>query len=72
MQKITQAEVTVLWDNGSTLSFITFKLAKKLGLQGRKVNLSIQTVGGQTTSVESCQYCVNLIDLSGQRLEIEV
>ena len=72
MPKITQVEVTALWDNGSTLSFITFKLAEKLRLQGKKANLSIQTVGGQTTSVESYQYSVNMIDLSGQRVEIEV
>ena len=37
----------VLWDAGSTLSFITFELAGKLKLVGNPVNLEIVTVGGR-------------------------
>ena len=36
------------------------------------MQLSIQTVGGNVTSVESCLYTVKLIDQSGEQIEVEV
>ncbi|XP_037793897.1 uncharacterized protein LOC119589350 [Penaeus monodon] len=37
--------VTVLWDPGSDTSLITHRMAKKLGLSGKDVNLSLVKVG---------------------------
>ena len=61
-----------LWDGGSTLSFITFKLAGQLQLRGKPVKLEIVTVGGETKILDSLQYKASLIDQQGKPVEIEV
>ena len=43
----------MLWDGGSTLSFVTFKLARKLQLHGKPVKLEIITVGGKIEQIDS-------------------
>ena len=65
-------KVAALWDNGSTLSFITLKLAKLLRLSGKRLNLCIEVVGGNTTNVESYEYCIHVIDQSGEVVEMQV
>ena len=60
-----------MWDNGSTLTFVTYKLADNLKLKGRKVNLSMVTVGGEVTRKESIQYTLRIIDVNGEIVEIE-
>ena len=52
--------MNVLFDEGSTISLITFSAARRLGL--RKVMLSAIKVGEQT---ESCEYIVCLDDSKG-------
>ena len=47
-----QSPINVLWDGGSTLSFITFELAKRLKLSGQKVRLEIVKVGGETNILD--------------------
>ena len=58
--------VNVMWDCGATLSLITFKVAKKLGLKGKKVNLSIVKVGAKYENIDSYEYQLPLLDKSGQ------
>ena len=61
----------VFWDGGSTLSFITTKKAEQLNLKGRQINLSMVTVGGQTTQLESYEYPVVLLDEDDNRVEVK-
>ena len=59
-----------MWDGGSTLSFITTRKANQLKLKGRRINLSMTTVGGQTTKLESYEYSVMMHDLDDNRVEV--
>ena len=61
-----------LWDAGSTLSFITFSLAHKLGIEGEPVDLEIVSVGGGTKKVNSQKYTVVVFDDNDQEVRIEV
>ena len=45
-----------LWDSGASISLITFRMAKILGLKGNKVNLSISKVGGVVENMSSFRY----------------
>ena len=58
--------MNVLWDGGSTLSFITLRQAKKLKLTDRKVNLQIVKVGGTVEELQSYGYDLALIDRSNR------
>ena len=61
-----------LWDAGSTLCFITFKLAQRLRLQGDPVMLDIVTVGGVSSKVNSQRFVIWIIDSGGELVEMEV
>ena len=61
-----------LWDGGSTLSLITFKFAKSLGLKGKPVKLEIIIVGGEAKAIESEIYRIVLIDNKNRKISIEV
>ena len=65
-------KATVLWDGGSTLSFITFKKAKELGLNGKPVNLEVTTIGGNVNLIESILYNVTLLDERKNTVTIEI
>ena len=67
-----QSPINVLWDGGSTFSFITFKLAKRLKLSGQKVKLEIVKVGGETNILDSRRYELCLTDKHGDTVTIEV
>ena len=54
--------LNTLWDGGSTLSFITFRQAKRMNLSGQRLNLQIVKVGGAIEELESCRYDLALID----------
>ena len=41
----TKIKTTLFFDDGSTCSIITFKLAKQLGLKGTKVKQWLETAG---------------------------
>lgn len=58
-------QLNVLWDGGSTLSFITFQQAKKLKLLGSRVRLEIVKVGGIVEEIESFRYNLTLVDKAG-------
>ena len=62
----------MLWDGGSTLSFVTFKLARKLQLHGKPVKLEIITVGGKIEQIDSFEYTLMLQNQRGNRSPIEV
>ena len=55
-------KVNILWDSGSTLSFITFEYAKKLKLQGKAVKLEIVSSGGTVKQVNSVRYSIYIKD----------
>ena len=58
--------VTVLWDSGSDISLITHSMAKKLGLKGKNINLSMIKVGNAIEHQSSKEYCVPLTDNTGK------
>ena len=51
-----EENLNVLWDGGSTLSFITFQKAKKLQLQGQKIRLQIIKIGGEIKEFDLRRY----------------
>ena len=62
----------MIWDGGSTLSFITFQKAKKLQLQEQKIRLRIVKIGGEIKEFDSCQYQLSLTDKDGESVNVEV
>ena len=64
--------VSVMWDNASTISLITFKKAKELLLVGTTVNLNITKAGGEEEEIKSCRYNVILKDVEGFLVSITV
>ncbi|XP_047499242.1 uncharacterized protein LOC125046242 [Penaeus chinensis] len=58
--------ITILWDPGSDTSLITHRMAKKLGLSGKDVNLSLVKVGNTIEYQSSKTYCVPLTDKNGK------
>ena len=62
----------MLWDSGSTLSFITFEYAKKLKLQGKPIRLEIASIGGITKYINSMQYSLYIKDERGIKVPIDV
>ena len=71
-RKSVSKEVVGLWDPGSTLSFITFGLAKQLNLQGQPLHLEIFTVGGEKNRIESQRYVIVIIDRNSQEVKMDV
>jgi hypothetical protein len=71
-RKGEQNTSVVLWDAGSTLSFITFELAKKLQLNGEPVDLEIVTVGGEAKRVSSQKYTIVAWDKEDREVKFEV
>ena len=67
-----QFQLNVLWDAGSTMSFITTERAKELNLLGKPIKLEIITVGGETKVVNSNQYRLSLMDKAFNEVSIEV
>ena len=58
--------VTVLWDPGSDISLITNRMAKKLGLSGKDISLSMIKVGNTVEHQISKEYCIPLTDKTGK------
>jgi hypothetical protein len=66
-------DVNTLWDNGSSLSFITFKKAAAMKLRrGRQLRLEIEKVGGEITEIDSCEYQLHLVDKNEDEVELTV
>jgi hypothetical protein len=57
--------LTTIWDPGANMSLITHKAARKLGLSGQEITLSVTKVGNVTECVQSKEYILPLTDLSG-------
>ena len=71
-RKSLRREAIALWDPGSTLSFVTFRLASELGLEGHPVELEIYTVGGSSMKISSKKYSLSMFDTNGQEARIDV
>ena len=65
-------KINVLWDSGSTLSFITFHHARKLNLQGKHIKLEIATIGGVLKMIDSELYTLYIKDEKGIKVPINV
>ena len=61
----------MLWDTGSTLTFVTFDKAKEMNLRGRPVKLSIVVVGGQTEAIESEVFNIKIVKGDGSFIDIQ-
>ena len=64
--------LNVMWDNASSLSFITNKTAKAQKLHGTTVQLSLVKVGAEKRDITTKKYTLPLIDLQGHQTLIEV
>ena len=64
--------LNVMWDNASSLSFITNKTAKAQNLHGTTVQLSLVKVGAEKKDITTKKYTLPLIDLQGHQTLIEV
>ena len=53
------------------MSLITKRLAKSLGLKGKKVTLSYETISSEKR-IETVEYCVSVVDNSGTLVELYV
>ena len=60
--KSIDRELNVLWDTGASICLVTFEMAKLLKLKGRKVELSVIKVGGETERICSIWYTLPLVD----------
>ncbi|VDH99299.1 Hypothetical predicted protein [Mytilus galloprovincialis] len=58
--------LTTLWDPGAKHVTITHKTAKRLGLSGQDITLSVTKVGNVTEHVQSKEYVIPLTDLGGK------
>lgn len=63
--------LSTLFDAGSNLTMITHAAAKKLGLKGSEISLSLTKIGNQKERVESKIYNVPLIDNNGKQWLVE-
>ena len=65
--------INVLWDSGSTVSFITFKKARNLKLRSlEKVNMHITKVGGCSEIVVSERFQLTVIDNINNNIQLNV
>ncbi|XP_068225322.1 uncharacterized protein [Palaemon carinicauda] len=64
--------IPTLYDAGSNISLITFRMARKLGLKGIPIQLTMTKVGDHAEELVSCVYEVSLRDQAGIEKLIEV
>ena len=63
--------INVLWDTGATISLITNKVARELGLtKGAQRTLTVIKVGGTVEEIESSSYMVPLVDKRSKKVHI--
>ena len=63
--------LSTLFDCGSNLTMITYEAARKLGLKGKEISMSLTKVGNQTERIDTWVYIVPLIDAEGTQCTIE-
>ena len=69
----TSDHVNMLWDGGSTLSFITFSKARELKLQQQqKLRLQIEKVGGDIEEYESHRYYLDTVNNHGEKIVLSL
>ena len=61
---------TTFWDSGSTVNLITFKHAKKMGLEGVKTQIQAQIAGHELETWKTATYEVPLMDLEGKEIRV--
>ena len=65
--------LNILWDSGSTLSFITFKKAHSIKLKGTgHVNLQVTKIGKMAEAFVSQKYILTLLDNHDNQIEVNV
>ncbi|XP_062602451.1 uncharacterized protein LOC134264167 [Saccostrea cucullata] len=64
--------LTTLWDPGANISLLTFESARKLGLKGREVTLSVTKVGNTSECIQSKEYLLPLTDMYGKVWQVKV
>ena len=64
--------LAVLWDPGANISLITHYAARKLGLKGKEVALTVTKVGNQSETINTKEYVLPLKDNSGDLWRIPV
>lgn len=69
--KSMNMDIPTLWDSGSNISMITYRMARRLGLKGSDINLSITKIGNESRNFSSKIYKVPLVDAEGNLWEIE-
>ena len=62
----------MLWDDGATISLITFDKPKELNLTGESAKLSVVKVGGSKVETQSSVYARPLVGKSGYSIEFQV
>ena len=55
--------VTVFWDSGATVSFITFTAAETLGLIGNEAQIKVTIAGGKQEPMTWKSYLISLVDV---------
>ncbi|XP_045115478.1 uncharacterized protein LOC123507035 [Portunus trituberculatus] len=63
--------LSTFFDCGSNLTMITYKAARKLGLKGKEISMSLTKVGNQTERIDSWVYTVPLVDSEGTQCTVE-
>ena len=63
-------DVNTLWDSAATISMITNDAARKLGLRGQPVSLTIVKAGGTSERISSFKYTINIYDECGTLIEL--
>ena len=63
--------LSTFFDCGSNLTMITHKAARKLGLKGKEISMSLTKVGNQTERIDTWTYTVPLIDTEGTQCTVE-
>ena len=63
-------DVNTLWDSAATISMITNDAARKLGLRGQPVSLTIVKAGGTSERISSFKYTINIYEECGTLIEL--
>lgn len=63
--------ITVLWDCGSDITMVTHSMARKLGVRGADVIMSIVKVGNVTEKCVSKEYNLCIQDNSGKNYDLK-
>ena len=60
-------ETFTLLDDGSTVSLITRQMARRLGLQGRKISIRLKRINDREAVTIPCERVNFVFDVDGQK-----